>query len=178
MKSGYSFFFVAQNELKGRMLEFIVHRELNRFVKDGKTVRDFSQRPRQVSCPRRSEGLEETLAAVCSAKFDIVWMNYYIQAPEITALEVDVLAEGKDADGGFALVFEMKNRDEKNLPTLAEAKSFVIKIDIVRRWLKKKRGKIRFICPVYLSAEGFQPDVEIWLHEHGVFTADMETWDR
>jgi hypothetical protein len=72
----------------------------------------------------------------------------------------------------------MKNRDEKNLPTIAEAKSFVTRLNIVKQWLKQKEKKIRFICPVYLSAKGFEPGIETWLHQHGVFTTDIETWDR
>ncbi len=177
MKSGYSFFFVAQNELKGRMLELIVHRELNRCAKDGKSVRDFSQRLRPISEARRTDSMKETLSAANRARFDMAWMNYYIQAPEFTAMEVDVLAEGKDADGAFGLVFEIKNRVEKNLPTMAEAKSFATKAAMVRRWLKNKHGSVRFLCPVYLSAKGFEADVEDWLHEQGVFTADMESWE-
>ncbi len=168
----------ALNELKGRMLEFIVHRELNRCTKDGKPVRDLRQRLRPISGPRRAEGMEETLAAVSCATFDMSWKNYYIQAPDANAMEVDVLAEGAEGEDCWVLVFEMKNRDEKNPPTLAEAKSFVTKVSMVKRWLTEKEGKIRFICPVYLSAEGFEADVEAWLHEQGVFTADMKSGSR
>ncbi|MCP4687833.1 MAG: hypothetical protein GY859_07265 [Desulfobacterales bacterium] len=120
--------------------------------------------------------MKETLSAMGRAKFDMAWMNYYVQAPEAAAMEIDVLAEGNDADGAFALVFEIKNRAEKNLPTLAEAKAFVKRAAMVRRWLIDKDGNVRFLCPVYLSAEGFESDVEDWLHGQGVFTADMESW--
>ncbi len=168
----------ALNELKGRILEFIVHRELNRCVKDGKPVRNFRQRLRPVSDKQLTTNMEDALAAASRAKFDMAWMNYYIQAPETTAMEVDVLAEGTEGEDCWALVFEMKNRNENDLPTLAEAKAFVTKAVMIQRWLHQKGGEIRSICPVYLSAEGFESDVEEWLHEQGVFTADMESWTR
>ncbi len=166
------------NELKGRMLEFIVHRELNKCAKERKVVGNLKKRLRPVSDGRRTDSMEETLTAASRAKFDMVWMNYFIQAQETTPMEVDVLAEGKDADGAYALAFEIKNRDEKNLPTMTEAKLFAIKAAMVMRWLNDKGGKIQFVCPVYLSAEGFDPDVEDWLHEQGVFTSDLESWNR
>ncbi|MCP4606333.1 MAG: hypothetical protein GY847_38450 [Proteobacteria bacterium] len=58
------------------------------------------------------------------------------------------------------------------------AVAFATKVAMVRRWLNQKGGEIRFLCPVYLSAEGFDADVEAWLHDQGVFTADMESWAR
>ncbi len=48
---------------------------------------------------------------------------------------------------------------------------------MLRQQMKEKNKKIRFVCPVYLSAKGFDSDIEMWLHEQGVFTADMESWD-
>ncbi len=167
----------AHNELSGRMLEFTVHRELNKCSKEGKTVRNFRQRIRPVSDTAPAGEMEEMLASVCESKFDTVWMNYYIQLPEITAPQLDVLAEGSDIETCWALIFETKNRDEKNPPTMDEAKLFVTKTDMLRQQMKEKNKKIRFVCPVYLSAKGFDSDIEMWLHEQGVFTADMESWD-
>ncbi|MCP4106577.1 MAG: hypothetical protein GY749_13755 [Desulfobacteraceae bacterium] len=156
------------------MLEFTVHRELNKCRKEGKTVKNFRQRLRPVSDTAPANEMEEILKTVCESKFDTVWMNYYIQLPEITAPQLDVLAEGSDAEFCWALVFEMKNRGEKNPPTADDAKLFVAKADMLRRQMGEKNRKIRFVCPVYLSAEGFSSDVETWLHEHGVFTADTD----
>ncbi|UCH96986.1 MAG: hypothetical protein JSV88_09085 [Candidatus Aminicenantes bacterium] len=166
-------------ELKGRILEFIVYRELNRFIKEDRIIKNFKQRLRPVSGVQQAHEMEEILTTVSTSKFDTVWMNYYIQVPGTTvAAEIDVLAEGEGADNYcWALVFEMKNRDEKNLPTMTEAKSFVTKLNKVKQWLKQKDKKIRFICPVYFSAKGFEPGIETWLHQHGVFTTDMESWD-
>ena len=123
--------------------------------------------------------MEELLTTVSAARFDRVWMNYYIQVPGTTAAaEIDVLAEGEEADDYcWALVFEMKNRDDKNLPTMTEAKSFVKKLNMVKQWLKQKNKKIHFICPVYFSEQGFEPGIEAWLHRQGVFTTDMESWE-
>ncbi|MCP4111657.1 MAG: hypothetical protein GY749_40070 [Desulfobacteraceae bacterium] len=167
----------ARNEIRGRMLEFIVHRDLNRCSKEGKTVRNFRQRLRPVSDTTSAGEMEEILAVVCESKFDTVWMNYYIQLLEITAPQPDVLPEGSDAETCWALVFEMKNRDEKNPPVMDEAKLFVASTDVLRQFMKEKNKKIRFVCPVYLSAKGFDPDVETWLHEQGVFTEDMDSWE-
>jgi hypothetical protein len=106
-------------ELKGRTLEFIVYRELNRYIKEDGTVKNFRKRLRPLSRVQQAQKMEEILATVSTSKFDTVWMNYYIQVPGTTAAaEIDVLAEGMDADNNcWALVFEMKNRNEKNPPT-------------------------------------------------------------
>jgi len=47
---------------------------------------------------------------------------------------------------------------------------------MVKQWLASTK-KIRFVCPLYLSAEGFDKSVEMWLHEHGVLTTDMAHWE-
>jgi len=167
----------ALNELRGRMLEFIVHRELNRCRKKGRPVRNFRQRLRPVAVQEYAEKMEDMLTACCESRFDTVWMNYYIQLPGAAMGELDVLAEGADTRGTHALVFGIKNRDEKYPPSMREAKSFVTKAEMLRQRIRQEGKKIRFVCPVYLSAKGFKEDVEEWLHEHGVLTADMETWD-
>ncbi|NIM79564.1 MAG: hypothetical protein GTO20_12295 [Candidatus Aminicenantes bacterium] len=168
-------------ELKGRMLEFIIYRELNRYVREDGIIKNFRQRLRPISRleVQQENKMEEILTAVSTSKFEMVWMNYYIQVPATTtAAEIDVLVEGAEEDNYcWTLVFEMKNRDEKYLPTMAEAKSFVTKLNMVKQWLEQKDKEIRFICPVYFSANGFEPGIETWLHQHGVFTTDMERWE-
>ena len=37
-------------------------------------------------------------------------------------------------------------------------------------------GLIEGTSSIYFSANGFDPDVEEWLHEHHVLTADMHSW--
>ncbi len=124
-----------------------------------------------------ADSMEKALSAACAAKFGTVWMNYHIQVPGTATAEIDVLAETEDADSCGVLVFEMKNRDEKNLPAVADAETFAAKISMLEQQIKQKEKKIRFVCPVYLSAEGFEPGTEAWLHEQGIFTADMDTWE-
>ncbi len=128
-------------ELRGRMLELIVSREL---------------------CGR--------------SRFDMVWMNHYLQTPGMIPLEADVLATGEDGDTSRALVFEIKNRDEKYLPTANEARLFLTKTDIIRQILEQEGKEVQFVCPVYLSAKGFSDKIEAWLHSNGILTADAETW--
>ncbi len=51
------------------------------------------------------------------------------------------------------------------------------KVAIVRRLLEQRGKPIRFVCPVYVSAKGFAPDVETCLHHRAILTTDLETWD-
>ncbi|TGN99655.1 hypothetical protein PN36_35290, partial [Candidatus Thiomargarita nelsonii] len=164
----------ALNELKGRMLELVVYRELNQYRKRAKPIENFRQRFRPIS---NAAKMEEMLRACSESRFDMIWMNYYLAVPQTTALEIDVLAEGEDADSCWALAFELKNRDDKNPPNMTEAQLFVTKIKRVKQWLAQKGTTIKFVCPVYLSAKGFEPSIEAWLHEQGVLTADRESWE-
>jgi len=116
------------------------------------------------------------LTACASSRFEMIWMNYHLQLPQTTMVELDVLAEGSEADSCWALVFEIKNRNDKNPPTLNEAQLFVAKVKRVTQWLAQKGIPIKFVCPVYLSAQGFDSTVEAWLHEQGVLTTDSECW--
>ena len=128
-------------------------------------------RPVSNTAPFSKMGIDES-------RFDRIWMNYYLSFPQTTVLEIDVLAEGEDAENCWALVFELKNRDAKNPPTMKEAKDFLTKIKGVKQWLtESKETPIKFVCPVYLSAKGFTPSVETWLHEQGILTADWESWE-
>ena len=90
---------------------------------------------------------------------------------------MDVLAEGEDEESSWALVFEIKNRGEKNPPMMNDAELFAEKVKRIKEMLDIKGKKVSFVCPVYLSAEGFAEEVELWLHTQGIFTADMKTWE-
>jgi hypothetical protein len=111
------------------------------------------------------EPMEQILTACSICQFHTVWMNYSLSLPQTTVVELDVLARGSDTDSCWALVFEIKNRDEKHTPTLTEAQWFVTKVERVRQLLAEMDKKIQFVCPVYLSAKGFEVSVEEWLHK-------------
>jgi hypothetical protein len=164
----------ALSELKGRMLELTVYRELNQYRKWAKPIPNFRQRLRPMSNANQPKDL---LALVQNSVYETIWMNYYLPVPQTTALEIDVLAEGSDANSCWALVFELKNRAETNPPTLKEALLFATKIERVKQWLTQKGTLIKFVCPVYLSAKGFSPSVETWLHERHILTADRDSWE-
>jgi len=166
------------NELKGRMLELAVWRELNRCRKEKKVIKNFAGRMRKISEGSQADKMRE-LAELCGkSRFRTVWMNYYIQLPDTPLFEVDVLAQGEDGEACWALVFETKNRQAENPPTIDEARIFAEKAGRINQLLAQKGKKIRFVCPVYFSAKGFEKEVETWLHSKGILTADMETWDR
>ncbi|MCP4146591.1 MAG: hypothetical protein GY757_02475, partial [bacterium] len=166
------------SELKGRMLELVVWRELNKCKKENKTIRNFAGRMRKISGDSQADKIRE-LAELCGkSRFRTVWMNYYIQLPDTPVSEADVLAEGEDNDACWALVFETKNRHEKNPPTIDEARIFAEKAQRIKHILMQKGKKVRFVCPVYFSAKGFEEKVETWLHSKGILTADMDTWER
>ncbi|RKZ45396.1 MAG: hypothetical protein DRR16_23000 [Candidatus Parabeggiatoa sp. nov. 3] len=157
------------NELKGRMLELIVYRELNRCRKTQKPIRHFQKRlrPRMVV----DSAKQQALLALCEkALFQNVVMNHYVSVPGQIVEEIDVVAEGFDAESAWVLAFEVKNRDEKK-PSMTEAQLFVSKLS------KLKHAKTSLVCGVYLSAEGFEAKVEKWLHEQGVFTTDRAHWE-
>ncbi|MCP4698682.1 MAG: hypothetical protein GY862_17795 [Gammaproteobacteria bacterium] len=166
----------ALNELKGRMLELIVSRELNKCRKEHKPLPDFKRRFRPALEARHSARLEKLTAACETSLFDAIWVNYYLQAQGTGAVETDVLAQGSDAEKAWALLFEIKNRDEKNPPSMNEARDFTAKIEKVKLYLAQT-GKTPFVCPIYLSATGFKTKVETWLHEQGVLTTDREHWE-
>jgi hypothetical protein len=166
----------ALSELKGRMLELIVYRELNKCRKEGKPIPNLRQRLRPISNPQHLEKIQDMLTAGSKSQFKRVWMNYLLPLPQTTAVELDVFAEGSDADSCWAVVFEIKNRNEKNPPTLNEAQLFMTKVEMVKQWLAQKHIPIKFVCPVYLSAQGFDEKVEMWLHEQGVLTTDSVCW--
>ncbi|MCP4113171.1 MAG: hypothetical protein GY749_47850, partial [Desulfobacteraceae bacterium] len=141
------------------------------------TCADLTERIRKIPVQDHADKMEEMIRLCSKSRFNTVWMNYYIQVPHTTALEADVLAEGEDEETCWALVFEIKNRDEKNPPVMNEAELFATKVNLIKQTLEKKNKKILFVCPVYLSAKGFDSKVETWLHSNGILTADLETWE-
>jgi hypothetical protein len=159
----------ALNELKGRLLELMVYRELNQYRKKAKPIDNFKLRFR----PFENAKLDKLLDLVSESQFETIWSNYYLQQPQSTAVELDVLALGEDETTCWALVFEVKNRDEKHPPTIKEAQLFVANVERLRQWLAQKEKDIRFVCPVYLSAKGFASELESFLHEQEVLTADL-----
>ena len=161
--------------LKGRMLELVVYQELNHYRKRAQPIKHFRQRIRPVSNAAHFTKMEHKLTECSESRFEMIWMNYYLSLPQTTVLEIDVLAKGEDANSCWALVFELKNRDAKNPPSLKEAQLFVTKIKAVKHWLGQS---IKFVCPVYLSAKGFAPSIEAWLHKQGILTADRESWEQ
>jgi len=166
------------SDLKGRVLEWTVYRELNQSRYQQHPIFDFKKRFRPFN-PRLALKMEEILTFASQATFKKTWIKHYIQLAGKTAIEVDVLAEDSDAESCWACVFEMKNRNEKNLPTLKEAESFVANVSLVKQWLTQETGKpVKWICPVYFSAEGFSAAVEEYLQEEGVLTTDWAHWER
>jgi hypothetical protein len=94
------------NEFKGRMLELVVYQELNQYSRASKQIENFQHRFRPVSNVQQKEKMDEMLRACSQSKFGMVLRNYYLQGPQTTAKEVDILAEGEDANSCWALVFE------------------------------------------------------------------------
>ncbi len=159
----------ALNELKGRMLELMVYRELNKSRNKTQPFDKFRKKFR----PFKNVRLEKLLKLASKSKYELIWTNYYLQVPQTQAVELDVLALGEDETSCWAIVFEVKNRDAKHPPTKKEAESYVANVEKIRHWLEEKEKTIRFVCPVYLSAKGFSVELEKFLHDEGVLTADL-----
>jgi hypothetical protein len=85
---------------------------------------------------------------------------------------VDVLAQGLDDHDCWGFIFEIKNRSENNWPTMPEAQLFVTKIEQLQRQVAKTGKTIKMICPIYLSAEGFELAIEQWLQAQGILTTN------
>jgi Uma2 family endonuclease len=162
--------------IKDMMLASRVYKELNKCQQDRSPIENFRQRLKPLLNPQQKDNMEEMLATCCVGYFDNVWINYEIQLSEKIVL--DILAEGADEKSRWALVFAIKNRTEKNLPSMREAEKFVANVSIVKQYLAQKEKPIRFVFPVYLSAEGFDSPVEEWLHGQGVFTTDIAHWEQ
>jgi hypothetical protein len=166
------------SDLKGRVLEWTVYRELHHCQVQQQPLFEFQKRFRPFK-PQFAAKLEAILALASQSLFSKTGIKHYIQLAGKTPIEVDVLAEGSDSESCWACVFEMKNRNEKNLPTLKEAQLFVSNVSSVKQWLTQETGKpVKWICPVYFSAEGFSAAVEEYLQEQCVLTTDWAHWER
>jgi hypothetical protein len=161
------------SELKGRMLELVVWREMNQYRKKGQTLSFLKNKLR--SMPEDLKNLPE-LEIVNSMTIRMIYLNYYIQSPETGPMELDVLVEGISDHSYHAVVFEIKNRDEEKLPSKNELQLFVQKIELFTYSLKRQGIENIVLCPVYFSANGFDNDAEKWLHEHHIYTVDMVSW--
>jgi len=160
------------NELKGRMLELIVLRELNKCKKENTGIKHLKNRIRPIVSNKNT--LENNINLLENLTFDTIWMNYFINSPGALPLEIDVVAIKKEDDHFKALAFETKNRNEKKLPSIKECKLFLNKLDL----LKKSMEKPVIVHGIYFSANGFSDDVEKWLNDNEILTIDLKTWDR
>jgi hypothetical protein len=161
------------NELKGRMLELIVWRELNKCRKETTFINNFRDRLRPIISNK--EPLENSICILEKTTFDSVWMNYFLNSPATMPMEMDVLAIKEDDTNILAFAFETKNRIKTNLPTMNECKLFVHKLNWFKNSLDHKKTII--VYGIYFSANAFSVEIEQWLHNHGILTVDFETWN-
>ena len=61
--------------------------------------------------------IEAMLSVVSKNHFNLIYTTYSIQLPQTTLVELDVLALQEEANTCSALMFEVKNRNEKHRPT-------------------------------------------------------------
>jgi len=106
----------------------------------------------------------------------MVWMNYFLNIPATMPLEVDVLAIHETESAILALAFETKDRNEQNLPTIDECKSFKNKLTILMNSLNQQKQST--VYATYFSANGFSDEVEKWLHDQGILTIDLDIWKQ
>ncbi len=102
---------------------------------NGKPLPNFKHRFRPASDARYSASLEKLTVACEASLFDVIWVNHYLQVQGTGPVEADVLAQGSDAEKTWALLFEIKNRDEKNPPSMSEARDFTAKIEKTKLYL-------------------------------------------
>ncbi|MEN8218231.1 MAG: hypothetical protein ABFS56_18045 [Pseudomonadota bacterium] len=95
------------------MLELMVFREINKYR--GKPIENFRQKVRPIK--ENAKELKNQLSLVEASRFEIIWTNYHLQIPQTTVIELDVLASGEDTKNCWALVFEVKNRQEAHPPS-------------------------------------------------------------
>jgi hypothetical protein len=172
----------AYRELKGRLLEFIVFRELNKLSKTHQPISNLLNRLR----PRLTKDQAETATARINEMgrhtYDRVWMNFQLQQPSQSPVEFDVFAGGSEGGNRWAILFEIKNRDHKHPPTQKEAETFAQKVIRFKEVYDPSAEQTEStdqtftVFPIYLSAKGFQPEVEQWLQSNGIHTADFDTW--
>ncbi len=161
------------SELKGRMLELVIWREMNQYRKKGQPFAQLKNKLRPIPAHLKNQDM---LDMIESLPIGNIYLNYYIQSPETKVLELDVLVECISDNAFHGIVFEIKNRDDANLPTEKEAQQFIQKLELFTHALNRQGHEQVVLCPIYLSANGFEPDVEKWLFDHHVLTADMDSW--
>jgi late competence protein required for DNA uptake (superfamily II DNA/RNA helicase) len=61
----------AVNELKGRMLELMVYRALNKYRKTAQPIADFRQKVRPID--ENAQVLQKLLTAVSTSRFEIIF---------------------------------------------------------------------------------------------------------
>ena len=162
--------------IKDMMLASRVYKELNKYQQDRSPIENFRQRLKPLLPPQQKNNIENMLSICCAGYFEKVWINYEIQLSEKIVL--DILAEGINKESSWVLVFAIKNRTEKHLPSMREAEEFVANIAVVKKYLAEREKPIQFVCPIYLSAEGFDSSVEEWLHGQGILTTDLAHWEQ
>jgi hypothetical protein len=162
------------NELKGRMLELVIWRELNKCIKKKTPIINFRKRLRPIIS--NNDQLEPFIGKLEKTTFDMVWMNYFLNSPATMPVEMDVLAIKQNENNILAIAFEIKNRIETHPPTMDECKLFINKIN----WLKNSLDCNKPIIPygIYLSANGFSNKIEHWLHDHDILTVDLNSWEK
>ncbi|MCP4157075.1 MAG: hypothetical protein GY757_55695 [bacterium] len=169
-------------ELKGRLLEVIVFRELNKLSKAHQPIPNLLNRLRPRLIKDQAEIATTQIKEMSQYIFETVWINYQLQHPSQSPVEFDVLADGSEGGRHWAILFEIKHRDHKHLPTLKEAKTFAQKVSRYKEIHTSSKEQVESanrtftIFPIYLSANGFTPEVEQWLQESGIHTADFDTW--
>jgi len=161
------------NELKGRMLELVIWREMNYYRKKGQPFAHLENKLRSVPDHLKKQDMLEMIKTMTIGN---IYLNYYIQSPETSVMELDVMVEGISNNVFYGIVFEIKNRDVINLPTEKEIKQFVQKLELFTYSLKRQGYENIMLCPIFFSANGFEPEIEEWLFEHDILTADMDSW--
>ncbi len=173
LKRAYQSLMGKYNELKGRMLEFLVHRELQRYSKASQPIANFRSRFRPALSGQAE--IATLLDTFEPRHYQEVWLRYYFQIQPGSNNELDVLAENWAEECYSGLLFEVKNRD-KARPTQAEAEAFGQKVGQFKAWIAARVQVRCEIGAVYFSANGFEAEVESWLHAHGILTTDAEYW--
>jgi len=155
------------------MLELVIWREMNQYRKKGQPFVDIENKLRPIPDHFKNQDM---LSMIQSMTIGNIYINYYIQSSESVVQKLDVLVEGVLENMFQGIVFETKNRDDTHLPTEKEAQLFVQKLELFTHSLKRQGHEHVMLCPIYFSANGFEPDVEKFLFEHHVLTADMDSW--
>jgi len=59
---------------------------------------------------------------------------------------------------------------------MTEAEILVDKVTRYQAWVESRNPVTAEVGGIYLSANGFDDEVERWLHSQGVLTTDVDTW--